>query len=460
MRVVSLVGSKFWSHLQGSDVTPYRPCYGMVWWYHTIYHLLASKNITTKPNMPSSQEMCETSKLIARILDGASERAILVANDGTVVHMNGAAQHFLYHDKSAADPHVLEFLRPEEDEDGSKDWQSAQRARIVMKNGKTTRTPRELHWVHAGPCPCGCQVEYHTAYICSKHEKVRELVDHAFDPVITADTRGIIMTANEAATQLFGYTEGELVGSSLSILCGGGHAELHDSYLEKYRATGEQKIIGKRREVMARRKNGTEFPCELGVTQVEDVSTGQRFFTGFFKDLTLLKQHEAEIQERQDLLQGMINASLDSMLEIDQHGIIRVVNDSACNMFGYTRQEFLGSNVSMICGGGHAEHHAKYMERYMATGESHIIGRKRQVQARRKDGSEFTVELSVQEVILSSTGKKAFCGFLRDMTLQQHAKRTLRKQRQMIHGKFFGSSGAEDGESGGSPPKKAVSSST
>lgn len=136
------------------------------------------------------------------------------------------------------------------------------------------------------------------------------------------------------------------------------------------------------------------------------------------------------------------------MLEIDQNGIIRVVNDSACNMFGYTREEFLGSNISMICGDGHEALHEGYMRRYLDTGEKRIIGRKRQVQAKRKDGSEFTVELSVREVTLSN-GKRAFCGFLRDMTLHQHAKRKLRKQQQMIHGKFFGSGkdGANEGSS-------------
>jgi PAS domain S-box-containing protein len=193
---------------------------------------------------------------------------------------------------------------------------------------------------------------------------------------------------------------------------------------------------------MSRKKNGTEFPCELGVNEITDVSTGKRFFCGFFKDLTVLKKHEAEILERQALAQAMINASSESMLEIDQNGIVKIVNDSACAMFGYSRDEFIGSNISMICGDGHAGQHASYMKRYMDGGEKRIIGRKRQVKARRKDGTEFEVELGVQEVTLS-TGKRAFCGYMRDLTAQKKDKRALRKQQQLIHGKFFGS-GAEE----------------
>jgi PAS domain S-box-containing protein len=151
-----------------------------------------------------------------------------------------------------------------------------------------------------------------------------------------------------------------------------------------------------------------------------------------------LKQHEAEIQERQALAQGMINASMDSMLEIDQDGIISIVNDAACNMFGYSREELIGSNISLLCGSGHAEKHGDYIRRYLKTGEKRIIGIKRQVKARRKDGSEVEMELVVQEVVLPTTGTKAFCGFIRDLTQQKKDKRALRKQQEIIHGKFFG----------------------
>jgi PAS domain S-box-containing protein len=280
-------------------------------------------------------------------------------------------------------------------------------------------------------------------FICSKHEKVREVVDHAFDPVFTVDEAGIICTVNESACKTFGYSEPELVGHNVSMVCGGGHAENHDQYMKNYMETGIKKIIGRTREVKGKKKDGSEFPCQLGVQEISDASSGKRYFCGFFKDLTQIKQHEAEKQEMAALQQGMIDCSFDPMFETDEVGIIKIVNNAACNMFGYTRDEFLGSNISMICGDEHAERHASYMERYKKTGQKHIIGRKRQVKARRKDGSEILVELGVQEVILAS-GKKAFCGYIRDLTEKQKDKRALRKQQQMIHNKFFGETGEDE----------------
>jgi len=373
----------------------------------------------------SNSNLCDTAKLLCTVLDGASERAVLIANDGTVLHMNGAAQHFLYNENSL----VTDFLVCD-------DWKTVEHCRIVMKNGHATRSERNIHMAQLAPCAC-CNQVYYTAYICSKHERVREVVDIAFDSVLTVDESGTICTVNEACMQLFGYDEQEMVGHNMSMICGGGHDEKHNEYMKRYMETGVKHIIGLKREVMAKRHDGSEFPCEIGVQEITDASSGKRYFCAFLRDLTLVKQQEVEICEKQALAQGMINASFDSMLEIDETGVIKLVNDAACSMFGYTREEFLGSNISMICGDDHAKHHSEYMSRYMREGGRRVIGRKRQVKARRKDGSEFEVELGVQEVTLS-TGRKAFCGYIRDLTEQKKDKRALKRQQQVIQNKFFG----------------------
>ena len=114
---------------------------------------------------------------------------------------------------------------------------------------------------------------------------------------------------------------------------------------------------------------------------------------------------------------------------------------------GIRERNFSDKNLSEICGDGHGSKHAGYMKRYLDTGEQHIIGRKRQVKAKRKDGSEFEIELGVQEVVLTD-GKMAFCGYMRDLTQQKKDKRALQKQARMIHGKFFGTN-EQDAEEGG-----------
>ena len=75
-----------------------------------------------------------------------------------------------------------------------------------------------------------------------------------------------------------------------------------------------------------------------------------------------------------------------------------MVNTAAEDSFGWKRHEFLGSNISMVCGGDHGAKHDAYISRYLATGDTRVIGKNRELIAKRKDGSEFPIELGVVEV--------------------------------------------------------------
>lgn len=154
--------------------------------------------------------------------------------------------------------------------------------------------------------------------------------------------------------------------------------------------------------------------------------------------MTIQEQHEKELQHRELLMQGMINSSYDPMFQINESGIITMVNNAAVSLFGWTREEFLGGNISMICGGIHAAAHGGYMKHYLETGEKKVIGRKRRVTAKRKDGTEFEVELGIQEVTCSDTNERVFCGFIRDLTKEMLSRRLLKKTQAETQGRFFG----------------------
>ena len=156
----------------------------------------------------------------------------------------------------------------------------------------------------------------------------------------------------------------------------------------------------------------------------------------YMKDLSILEEYKAQIQHKDTLCQAMINASFDPMFGIDQRGKIIVTNDAATNMFGYTKEEFIDHIISMICPPRDAKDHDKHLARYIRTGERRVIGRKRNLVARRKDGSEFHIELGVSEVMLSP-GEKMFCGFVRDITQQKLDKQMLRRSEAIMSEKFF-----------------------
>lgn len=96
--------------------------------------------------------------------------------------------------------------------------------------------------------------------------------------------------------------------------------------------------MGLRRELPARRKDGSEFWIELGLTEVRtENGSEERLFCGFLKDLTRLKAREAEILRGESRMKGIVEASFAAMFAVNEEGKILMVNEAAVRQFGYTR---------------------------------------------------------------------------------------------------------------------------
>lgn len=191
--------------------------------------------------------------------------------------------------------------------------------------------------------PCtGCPDTYVVAYIRSEASQLsvdevsalqldKDLVDASFDPMFVIDSDGIILMVNQAAIKAFGYSVGELLHQSIGLVCGGPHASAHDKYMKRYLATGKTKVMGTVRKLPARRKDGSEFPVELGVKEISS-SDGihKRLFVGYMKDVTIHEQHEKELKHKESLMQGMINASFDPMF---QGKNVSSIVEAKCTLF-------------------------------------------------------------------------------------------------------------------------------
>ena len=142
--------------------------------------------------------------------------------------------------------------------------------------------------------------------------KARAIVETTVDGIITIDERGHIQSFNEAAEDIFGYDEEEVLGENVKMLMPPPYREEHDGYMRSYHETGRRRIIGVGREVTGRRKDGSTFPMDLAVSEV---TLGDRhIFTGIVRDISERRRLEKELlniseQERrrigQDLHDGL-----------------------------------------------------------------------------------------------------------------------------------------------------------
>lgn len=121
--------------------------------------------------------------------------------------------------------------------------------------------------------------------------RMRAVLNATIDAIITIDHAGIMVHANPATERLFGYSINELIGRNVSMLMPSPYREQHDGYLANFHETGEARIIGIGREVVAQRKDGTTFPIDLAVSEVEQLD----LFVGVVRDISDRRTLEQEV---------------------------------------------------------------------------------------------------------------------------------------------------------------------
>jgi len=116
-------------------------------------------------------------------------------------------------------------------------------------------------------------------------------------------------------------------------------------------------------------------------------------------------------------LQAILDTTVDSIVTINEGGIVLAFNKASERMFGYQKEEVIGNNVTLLMPEPYSSEHDAYMQDYIRTGRKKIIGIGREAVAKRKDGSVFPVDLAVGEVFIGST--RLFTGIICDITARK-----------------------------------------
>jgi PAS domain S-box-containing protein len=122
-------------------------------------------------------------------------------------------------------------------------------------------------------------------------------------------------------------------------------------------------------------------------------------------------------------LHAILDTAVEAILTIDQRGICESLNRAAERIFGYSAEEVIGHNVSLLMPSPYREQHDGYLANYLESGEKKIIGIGREVVGRRKSGEEFPIYLAVSEVQLAD--RRLFTGFIQDISAQKEAQRRI-----------------------------------
>jgi len=239
---------------------------------------------------------------------------------------------------------------------------------------------------------------------------------HSQAMICVLDSYGTVLLANESAWKMLKLDgESELLNTSCVDMVHADYKSVFECGLDIFAA--EQEFFP------------LKFVCGNG-----DVLDIEAMFTALDDDQYMLearniterKRTAENLKDREQRLQGILNSVADGIITINKKGKMLSFNKAAERIFGYSSQEIMGQNVSVLLPTEESASHDQYLENYNTSGVKKIIDKRdREVSGIRKDGTGFPMELTVTE--LRHGTKRYFTGIVRDITMRKDAENALKK---------------------------------
>ncbi len=241
----------------------------------------------------------------------------------------------------------------------------------------------------------------------SEH-KFRSFLDTLKDAVYMVTRDGKFNWLNKAGLKLFGYSEEEL--SSITIL------DFYNEPSDRKSVTSliEQEGSIKDLRVEFKKKDGSLINARLTASCQTDKAGVITGYQGIIRDVTEYEHARVRLLESEEKFRNITMSAHDAIIMMDDDGKVSYWNKAAETIFGYSNQDALGSDLHEMIAPSSVEAFRSGLERFKQTGQGHIVGKTIEVKAVRKDGTEFSAELSLSTLKLRDRWNAL--GILRDIT--------------------------------------------
>jgi len=239
--------------------------------------------------------------------------------------------------------------------------------------------------------------------------------------IVITDRLGVLVFVNAELERMTGYMRTDLLGQSVDLLLPERFRSGHVAHRDDYLAAPTQRHMGEGRELFARRRDGSEFPVEVGLRPME--TTAGQMTVACVIDVSARRRLE-------DSFRAMVDAAPNGTLMTDAEGKITLANQNLCAMFGYEKAELLGQPIEMLLPERHRKGHVPQREGFSASPSKRTMGVGRDVTGLRKDGRELPVEIGLTSIV-TENGPMAMAAVV-DITLRKRAELLLREANAQL----------------------------
>ncbi len=166
-----------------------------------------------------------------------------------------------------------------------------------------------------------------------------------------------------------------------------------------------------------------------GVSDLRSGVQGKVLFGQASQSMAAVLRDLANLVRDQEIHSGILDSATDAIVTINEDHIIVGYNRGAENIFGYTREEAIGQDLKIIIPPPYKENHQEFVRRYVATRSPRLIGKHVQLNAQRRDGSEFPMSISFS--VAEIRGDLYFTGIIRDITEYKNMEERLLQSERL-----------------------------
>lgn len=171
--------------------------------------------------------------------------------------------------------------------------------------------------------------------------RLNAIIQNAIDGIITFNEEGILESMNPAAAKIFGCTPAEAIGNSIGLWLVRNQFSDYAN-IQEYLRQDLSNVVGRRHEVLGRRKGGEKFPFRFSLSEM--VIENRKLFTGIIQDMTEQKMVEQKMWQERDRANQYLNVANTMMVALDKRGCVVLFNKKGEEILGYKEEEILGQS--------------------------------------------------------------------------------------------------------------------
>jgi phosphoserine phosphatase RsbU/P len=251
-------------------------------------------------------------------------------------------------------------------------------------------------------------------------EKFRLVVEGSPNAMVIVNQAGEIVLVNTQTERFFGYQRGDLLGQPVEILVPERFRRQHRSYLNRFLEKPQSRMMGVGRDLLARRKDGGEFPVEIGLSPINTAE--ETLVLSIIVDITDRKRAEEQLFT----LSRVVEQSPNAVMVTDPGGRIEYVNPKFTDVTGYSAREVLGTNPHILQSGETSPEVYQELWRLSSSGKEW----RGEIRDRKKNGELYWARQSISSIKDTNGVITHYVSIMEDITAHKQVEEALKESEE------------------------------